>query len=279
MNQHYVPEFYLKNFSRNSKQIFVFDKEIQKSFPASISSVASQKSFYDNSNNQSLEDAIGKVESKVGSILKILIDLLNNNQFARIDKEHKTILIQFIWLQMNRTLESRIQFGSIEPLLLSKLSNIPFDINVNDILSKPEVTNNHIEHLSSSAGNLFAFEMLNSSNFIIVKNETQTDFLASDEPVVRYLHRKIDFRVNEIFLPITPKFGIWIFPKNIFKELDDANEILYSLSDEQNIMFYNFLQVYHSTRQIFSFTDSFDYIRQIFLEAPNFGNLNKKRWE
>lgn len=279
MNQHYVPEFYLKNFSQNSKQVFVFDKVLQKSFSSSISSIASKQSFYNNSNNKSIENEIGKLESKAGNVLKKLVETLANNQFSRITKEQKEILIQFIWMQMNRTLESRIDFGSMKPYLFSKLADVPFDLDVNEILNQTEVADKHIDFLSSSAENSFALEMLGSRNFIIVKNETQTDFLTSDEPVVRHLHWEINPRVYELFIPITPKFGIWIFPKTIYKELDEVDEILYPLTEEQNILFYNFHQIYSSTRQIFSLTGNFEYVREIFKQDPNFGNMNKKRFD
>ena len=277
MNQHYVPEFYLKNFSQNRKQIFVYDKVVQKSFSNNISSIASQRGFYDNSNNQSIENEIGVLESKAGIIFKELIESLVSNQFSRITKEQKDILIQYIWLQMNRTLESRIHFASMQPYLFSKLADVPFELDVNKILAQPEVADNHIDFLSSSKENPFALEMFGGRNFIIVKNVTKVDFLTSDEPVVRHLHWEINPKVYEIFLPITSRFGIWIIPKNIYKELDEADEILYSMADEQNILFYNYHQVYRSTRQIFSFKGNFEYVRQIFQQDPKFGNLNKKR--
>ena len=278
MNQHFVPEFYLKNFSPNGKQIFVYDKIIHKSFKSSISSVASQQSFYVNSNNQSIENEIGKLEGKAGSALKHLIESLLRDQFSRINKEEKDVLIQFIWQQMNRTKESRIQFGSMRPYLFSKLANVPFEIDETEILKQPEVADNHIDFLSSSKENSFALEMLSSRNFIVVKNETQIDFLSSDEPVVNQLHSEIDSKIYEIFFPITAKFGIWIIPKNLYKELDDSDEILYSFKENQNILFYNFHQVYRSTRQIFSLTGDFEYVRQIFEQDPSFGNMNKKRF-
>jgi hypothetical protein len=277
MNQHYVPEFYLKNFSQKGRQIFVYDKVVQKSFSTSISSIASEQGFYDNSRNQSIENEIGVVESKAGILFKELIASLVSNQFSRITEQQKNVLIQFIWLQMNRTLESRIQFGSMQPYLFSKLADTPFELEVNEILSQPEVADHHIDFLSSTKEKPFALEMLGGRNFIIVKNETQTDFLTSDEPVVRHLHWEIDPRVYEIFLPITSKFGIWIIPKNIYKELDEADGVLYSMAEEQNILFYNYHQVYRSTRQIFSLTGNFEYVRQIFQQDPSFGNLNKKR--
>ena len=102
MNQHFVPQFYLKNFSQNGKQIFVYDKAIHKSFSCGISSVASQQSFYDNRDNQSMENEIGKLEGNTAGVLKKLIEALLTCKFERINKEDKDILIQFIWLGLGR---------------------------------------------------------------------------------------------------------------------------------------------------------------------------------
>ena len=277
VNQHYVPEFYLKNFSQNGKQIFVYDKVIKKSFSSGISSVASQQSFYNNSKNKSIEDEIADMESKTGSVLKKLILSLNNNEFSKIDQIQKNILIEFIWMQMNRTLESRIHFASIKPHLYNKLTNVPFEIDVNELLSQIETTDNHIEFLRSSSKNSLALETFGSRNFIIVKNQTQIDFLTSDEPVIRYLHSEIESNIYEVFLPITPKLGLWVIAKNIYKELDDADGIIYPFENEENILFYNYLHVYRSTRQIFSFSGDCGYVHQIFNQNPNFGNFNKQR--
>ena len=47
INQHYVPQSYLKNFSFNRSQIFVFDKLRQHSFTSNVRNVASERAFYD----------------------------------------------------------------------------------------------------------------------------------------------------------------------------------------------------------------------------------------
>ena len=178
---------------------------------------------------------------------------------------------------MNRTVESRIHLGSVQPHLFSKLADISFEIDANEMLKQTEISDNHIDFINTSLEHKFALTEFGSRNFILVKNETTTDFFTSDDPVIRHLHSEISLRVYELFLPISPKFGIWIFPKGIFKELDEADQILYTFTDPQNIMFYNFLQVYRSTRQVFSFSSDFSYVEQLLKENPSFGNINKQR--
>ena len=45
-SQHYVPKFYLKNFSKGNNKIHVFSKENNKKFCANISKVANENYFY-----------------------------------------------------------------------------------------------------------------------------------------------------------------------------------------------------------------------------------------
>jgi len=47
INQHYVPQSYLKNFSSDRSQVFVFDKFKQRSFVSNVRNVASERTFYD----------------------------------------------------------------------------------------------------------------------------------------------------------------------------------------------------------------------------------------
>jgi len=46
-NQHYVPQFYLKNFSADDKTIWVYDKSSKKSFRTGVANIAAERFFYD----------------------------------------------------------------------------------------------------------------------------------------------------------------------------------------------------------------------------------------
>ena len=46
-NQHYVPQFYLKQWANNKEQLFVYDKKQKKSFTSNVKNVVSSKFFYD----------------------------------------------------------------------------------------------------------------------------------------------------------------------------------------------------------------------------------------
>lgn len=46
-NQHYVPQYYLRNFTNEQSLICSFDKFKQKSFPSNVKNIASETYFYD----------------------------------------------------------------------------------------------------------------------------------------------------------------------------------------------------------------------------------------
>lgn len=61
--QHYVPQFYLRNFSRDNKRIFVFDKFRQKEFASNVHDIANENYFYDLS-EQHTEELIENIHKK-----------------------------------------------------------------------------------------------------------------------------------------------------------------------------------------------------------------------
>src|SRR5580698_8543943 len=70
-HQHYVPQLLLRNFavgSKRNRQVWVFDKQSEKSFRTSIRNVANEGHFYDFSvdgKGHSLDPGLQKLESLV----------------------------------------------------------------------------------------------------------------------------------------------------------------------------------------------------------------------
>lgn len=57
--QHYVQQSYLRRFSTNEKQIYVYDKVLGKDFPNGVSDVAQEHHFY------RLPDSLKTQDSKI----------------------------------------------------------------------------------------------------------------------------------------------------------------------------------------------------------------------
>ncbi len=68
-HQHFVPQFYLKQFTENGKRLYVFDKHRQKSFQANVSTTASKAGFYDWAQEE-VNDFLAELEKQKASASK-----------------------------------------------------------------------------------------------------------------------------------------------------------------------------------------------------------------
>lgn len=98
-NQHYVPQFYQKNFSTNGKTIGAYniskDINIEK---AAIKHQASGDYFY--SANMKIEGALGNMEAKASNIIESIIE----NPQTKLSKVEIYTLYAFTMIQLGRTL-------------------------------------------------------------------------------------------------------------------------------------------------------------------------------
>ena len=179
-SQHYVPKFYLKNFSKGNNKIHVFSKENNKKFCANISKVANENYFYkipdvsqkskkleltEEQKKQEIEKWLGAIDSKSS---KVLLEFLRHIKSCKLKKlplgnNHKSIsldlletdkdlrynLSAFFVLQDLRTKEHR---ESIRQLHAGRLNKIyQFISNNSDEMKK---SNDELKKLGIDPKNL-----------------------------------------------------------------------------------------------------------------------------
>lgn len=277
--QHYVPQFYLRNFSKNDSQIFVFDKIENKQFYSGIDSVASTKFFYEwdtlNSilGGQYIEKKFSEFEGLISITIKELLNSLEANVFGGISEKTRYELSEFLWYQMIRNPEGRIAARQIHQMLLNSLGQ-------NSGLEEMKDFDDQKEHLKMLlSGNISdRIKSLASRIWIFVKNETVQNFFTSDNPVIRYTHHERHHVAIEHFYPLSPKFGIMILYRDYFKELEFFENKVFNLDSEDYIRFYNTLQVTQSTRQIFSIGNDLDYVKELIEKNPELSDINRPRF-
>lgn len=104
--QHYVPKFYLKNFSINSnrKTIQCLDKVNLRSHISNFKVIAQEEKFNE-SDSQDIEDNLSKIENDAS---KLINNFLDNPKYKRLNSEpFKLKLAYFILIQLIRTKEVR----------------------------------------------------------------------------------------------------------------------------------------------------------------------------
>jgi len=221
--QHYVPRFYLKNWADKKEKIWVFNKNNQENFKASIKDVASSKYFYDvpkqiieelkkkeliNDNlkfleqKQIFEESLSLIEMINSKIIKDIINNAKNtftkniykdkdiDNILKIKEKYKKELSFFLAIQYLRTKEARITFEQLYIGTLTKIMEKIMGIEF-DNYSQITLDNNHLQifHLDILFNSKYVEEiayLLEDYHWQLLINKTKHSFYTSDSPVVYY---------------------------------------------------------------------------------------------
>lgn len=217
-NQHYVPQFYLNNFTNENGNIFVYDKFQLKSFPSNPRGVASERYFYDfiDGETQIIEKKLNaKFERPFSSFLPSFLQKLNHQKHFRLKRYEKEEIASFLSYQYIRTKRFRE-----ESVRLFTSTDIYFsDPQFNPLLG-------HMFVLLDSRIQEKIYDNLCAKYYWIVgKNTTDQPFYTSDSAFVQResiheIHQKYskeyaDFSLlsDEISFPISPNFILTFYRK------------------------------------------------------------------
>lgn len=122
-------------------------------------------------------------------------------------------------------------------------------------------------------------EIFRSKIWVIGYNTTDTDFITSDNPIVRYGHLgKTGFNSKgiEIVFPINTKLIICLRDPSYFWFDQDMHKHFCKLSEEE-VNYYNSFQVLQSYRYVFGKTDKFDKAQDIIKQRPELKDINRDK--
>ena len=266
-NQHYVPQFLLKNFSsRERKFIWAYDKNEKYSIKNQIKErpikkVASEEYFYDqNENNEivSYEYALQKIEGEAAPIIQKIIETKNIGDLS--EQERKTLSF-FITLQDLRT-KGQLLRTEISMETLSKQLKEKANIEV------PGIDSKKIWFSMFEQSNKFSEILMNK---VWMLSESKNSFLISDNPVtLQNTTDKSEVRGTlgldsygiEIYLPISPSLTISLFCEKLFKNSGYHKNYIPNLTCEpENVENLNSLQIAYSERFIFSHKNEFEIVK------------------
>jgi hypothetical protein len=285
--QHYVPRFYLANFSRDGI-INCFDKTTSKQFVENIEQIGCEKYFYDidGQTEQRVERELAKNEEEFNCVYDKLV---SRKSLYCLNWTEKESFARFVAIQDIRTREQRETIKGVG----SELKRIFVDKPTSEELKRQleEVaTDSALERtarrvhlkllIETLLGENNLVEMFLDLKWVLYQNNTKMPFWTSDHPVNRF--NPIDqsplgnlgvlSRGIEISFPLTPKLGL---------SLCDPIEYFYNPSSvaciKDNVLFYNTLQVRSCTRHVFSQNDDFSIARKWLEEYPDSKNPKRKR--
>lgn len=255
--QHYVPKFYLRNFSNSKKAIDTFNISNSKYIPnASIKDMCQKNNFY--GSDKEVENFLNEdVESPASPVIKNMID---HFELPKTEVDYIT-LVKFILVSETRNLRAADSTNNmVDYFAKTLIKNHP---EFKDDLDLDKFTiswNEPVNHLID-----FAIEsiplVLDLEPILLVEKTGARRFLTSDNPVVRYnslymlkkYNRGFGYATRglQLFLPISPHVCLLLYDKLAYdipgvknnmltltraKDVDQLNEFFY-LNAYNNIFF------------------------------------------
>lgn len=266
-NQHYIPQFLLRNFSsRGDKFIWTYDREKKygpKNQERPIKKVASEQFFYDqvrNNKSSSLEYILQEIETQTAPIIN---NIIKSKTIKSLSEKDRKTLSFFVTVQLLRTKGSLNELGHMinifDEQMLQKIN-----IQIEKIDTK-ELWFSFIEDAKIYSDFV--------ANKVWMLTESNEAFLISDHPVVlqnssfsnEYVGTLgLDCYGIEIYFPLTHSLTLCIFCEKLFQNSGYTHKYIDNLiSPPESILNLNFLQVAHSYRFIFSHIDNSDLIKDL----------------
>ena len=243
-NQHYVPQFYLRNFSSNERSIVLY--RIKSKRPpvrnAAIKNICSEDYFYDRDN--SIEAALSQREDDWSAVLKEIIEQKQIRQLT-----DKTSLQEFVSYQYTRTRGLLNHVSSMVQKLLLYIFFQDKVLQANDEKTQKEVVIEEIqkfakEYAKDSITPAWLLTMtddmtkgISDLRITILDNQTSKNFITSDTPVIMinpFSADQVGFWVVGIVMivPVSPKIAVIIYDDKIYH----LNSDLYPLTNEDDVI-------------------------------------------
>lgn len=279
-NQHYIPKFYLRNFSymNNKKQIGVFNIFNQLFIQTAKLKTQGSKNFFYGYDSK-IEDGLADIE---GTLAEVINGLINKNSFPiRFSQGHNNLLI-FVTLT---DLRNPVKIQNTKKMIeqgKEKLLEMDPNTDVNKLI--PIANHEDIIKLSLSKTIKMSDIMLDL-DYKLLLNQTNRPFITSDYPIVKYnqfleqkkwSHSKTGYGLVglQIFIPLNSQKTLLFFDPRIYKVGDKKKKIL-NISNETDVDQLNILQYINCFKTIFFDENASElYINKLFTKSKNYKRAN-----
>lgn len=284
-NQHYIPKFYLRNFSYdgNKNQIGVFNifnnKYVQQ---AKLKTQGSKNFFY--GVDGEIEDDLANIEGKLAVVIK---DIISNETPPKKNSVEHVELLSFVALTDAR---NPVPIEAMKNHFLEmerKLKEL--DPNVDTDKFVPKLT--HEEHVKlslSKTGTII--QHITDLDFKLLVNKTSNPFITSDFPIVKYnqfleqkkwRHSKSGYALVglKIFIPLSPELTIVFFDSSIYK-IGNKKDKIVEILEKEDVNQLNILQFVNCLSTVF-FNEMIteDYIQFLKNKSKKYSRANDPKLE
>ncbi|HNW82999.1 MAG TPA: DUF4238 domain-containing protein, partial [bacterium] len=255
-NQHYIPKFYLRNFSYNGnkKQIGIFNTNNGFYFDrATLKDQASKDFFY--GYDGKIEGDLSKIEHYVSSAIR---EVVENRVLPRKGSEEHLKLLMFMALNDTR---NPVRIEGMKNMFLEMGKKL-LEIDPNTDISKLVPSPSHQDTIKNSLSNIkVVLDYTKDLDFKLLINRTDRPFISSDCPNVRYNqflelkkwgHSKTGYGTTglQIFIPLSSEVTIIFFDSGIYK-VGDKKKHLYCINKQQDVDSINVLQFVNCIESIY----------------------------
>jgi Protein of unknown function (DUF4238) len=304
-NQHYVSQFYLRNFGINDRAIWVYDKLLKKSFLDAISTVAAERFFYDvppdsvaSRDPQGVEKALCAMEGKYSAAIKELLDEVEQTgRFTTGPTDRNQTIAHFLIIQELRTKEFRDSYSSMVNQLSAEIkARHEFVRKYMAEKGETVVSENPTKPIPHEMSALaHAQDMFNPSFidwvvriflnhvWLIGDNQTGQHLYTSDAPVtlsstmpngvIGYGTRGV-----EVAIPLSSRFILVLFERSWFTQTRSMKDGEVLKLDRDVVQHYNGRQVGNSVRQVYCQEDQFELATEMIGQYPEVCEPGRSRF-
>jgi Protein of unknown function (DUF4238) len=279
-NQHYIPKFYLRNFSfqNNKKQIGLFN--ITNEFLIKTAKLKTQgsKNFYYGSDGV-IEDKLSNIETELARLIQSII----TNRYIPLKSttEHSILLLFVAVMEARNPVNIEGNKIRVEEMRKRFLEMFPEPANSDFI---PDLTHDESIRMSFSALNVI-MQTFSDLEYKLLLNETKRPFITSDFPIIKYNQflesRNWKFAKTgyasvglQIFLPLNSELAIVFFDQGVYK-VGTKKQRLVALTYEDDVDSLNILQFINCFDTVF-FNEKADelYIKGLYQKSKLFKRAN-----
>ena len=301
--QHYVPQFYLKNFSIHKKSgeysIKCYNKERDKWYISNIMQVAMERYFYDDEDPPEIENYFSHLEYLHA---KVYHKIVNDQSIEYLTLYDKCMMSHYIIIQNERTRSARTRNAQAYELVYKHFEDKedfpPFESfskedkkllleggaargQINIMFNPVEMEDGTIHYPIETV-----FKMVDLG-WILLKNDLKREFYTSDHPVRMHIpsvnkelvikgfgSQIYTAKGVEIFLPLTPRFCLVMYDKEIseYRHFGISRRV-----NQGELDFINRQIIEIAHRTVFTRTNDFKFVRDCVKEYEDLKDPNRFR--
>lgn len=288
--QHYISQFYLKNFSDKSQKsigLYRFEGQIFVE-NASIKDIAYRNNFYDDDN--SIENALTNMEGRWNKILNVFIGKNISADTFKWIVENRTEIVDDIFHFFVITKMRTAQKGDSQVEIMRAIENRVGNEMSSDTHNQyfgymPEIEK-HPSNMSMKIG-LESIPFYAGLDLLVIYNFSNIKFITSDVPIFSinpYYDRRqynISYGLASMglqeFLPISGEVCLCLYDRNIY--LKACRGAMYSINSGHIIHLINQLAVQNAYEQIFFHVgESEKYIRTLCQHRKSADNRSRVKF-